>query len=670
MARRNRGEIAAAIFVAVVLLLLAFRYPLRGLIPASDGPLSDMFLVLLPQRGFADAVLEAGGRPMWNPMVGFGNDELTTLWFYPAYPTTFLTRLLGLWRGVGTELLLHLVLAFAAMMWLVRHLGRSRLAALVAGFAFAGSGLMVGYLFAPILVISAAWLPLMFLFADRLAIKPNFRDTALFAGVCGLHLLAGMPQYTLYFALMCAPWIVWRLIDARQSPGHLRRFVAFAMMAAIPALMIGAGKLIPWVVNLSRMRGGYEDYAAFAGGLFHLSDLAGLIAPQLAAKLTGGMTQAAVRAHIGLVPLALAAVALVTFHKQRAVRYFAVIFVAALAFVIDWPLVKLAWQHLPLFASFTPVRLWLLGGFSAAVLSAYGADAVIERAKKHHAIVGAALVFAAGGLALAVCWQVNPAYDPSTIYRETPITSALTAAPGRLLRVGKPYSFIEDNRVYESQALLLEPVADLNTFGLMPDKPLMRAYYNRVRIPDNVPAYFTRTRILPADANGLTPDFLDELAVTYLAAFEQTALPPSLELTESARHGRLVLYRRNNKAPLFGRLIGENSVTEAQATWAPDYNEAVFRAVDGGMLEFLQSPTPGWHASVDGTAATIATDNDLFMRVTVPPGKHDVRFVFDPGYVKTADWITALGYALLGLMLGAVLGRTTTLPKWLRKQTK
>lgn len=61
-------------------------------------------------------------------------------------------------------------------------------------------------------------------------------------------------------------------------------------------------------------------------------------------------------------------------------------------------------------------------------------------------------------------------------------------------------------------------------------------------------------------------------------------------------------------------------------------NEALIRtdAESPSMLVFSQTYYPGWEATVDGRPASILRANYLFQSIIVEPGKHEIRFKYNP----------------------------------------
>ena len=60
----------------------------------------------------------------------------------------------------------------------------------------------------------------------------------------------------------------------------------------------------------------------------------------------------------------------------------------------------------------------------------------------------------------------------------------------------------------------------------------------------------------------------------------------------------------------------------------------------------------GWRASVDGKETKIHPVNHILRGVYLPPGTHEVEFVFDPLPFKIGKWLTLASFAFFAAMLG------------------
>lgn len=73
-------------------------------------------------------------------------------------------------------------------------------------------------------------------------------------------------------------------------------------------------------------------------------------------------------------------------------------------------------------------------------------------------------------------------------------------------------------------------------------------------------------------------------------------------------------------------------------------------ALTDGLLVLGDSYYPGWEATVDGERAPIVRSNHIFRGVLLPPGEHEVVFVFRP-----CSLFLGLGIAFVGGLLAAGL---------------
>jgi hypothetical protein len=72
----------------------------------------------------------------------------------------------------------------------------------------------------------------------------------------------------------------------------------------------------------------------------------------------------------------------------------------------------------------------------------------------------------------------------------------------------------------------------------------------------------------------------------------------------------------------------------------------------GGFLVLTDPYYPGWRAFVDGVDSPILRANYLFRAVALPPGSHEVRFVFAPWSLERGAILSVAG---LTIALGAIL---------------
>lgn len=139
--------------------------------------------------------------------------------------------------------------------------------------------------------------------------------------------------------------------------------------------------------------------------------------------------------------------------------------------------------------------------------------------------------------------------------------------------------------------------------------------------------------------------------------------PASLELL---MHGpfdptrQVVIEGSGSERPGEGTGRGASGGVSGAVTLVQDGSRLVnLRAVTpaGGHLVLSDPHYPGWRAYVDGFEVELLRANYLFRAVALPPGEHDVAFVFDPPSIRLGAALSAAGLGLFtALVVVARLG--------------
>jgi len=187
----HRGTILA--LAGLYLLFAIFFHPVvfqgMGLAPAAD------MIAAAGMYKMGEEAIKSGHFPLWNPTLFCGLPMFASLQYALfCYPPEFIIRALSYIFGTGNYRiwLFHFLLAGIFMYLLVRHYGGGRLAAWLAGVAYA---------FSPQIIVLAevghgsklmamTYLPLIWLTLDRLRIKPSVGRAALLGAVFAVEILA------------------------------------------------------------------------------------------------------------------------------------------------------------------------------------------------------------------------------------------------------------------------------------------------------------------------------------------------------------------------------------------------------------------------------------------------------------------------------------------------
>ncbi len=158
----------------------------------------------IPYRVFAAHCLRDGVFPLWNPYTFCGMPFFAAIQTAVLYPTNLLLSLvispgsLGVW-WIQAFIILHYWIAAFGMFLLARDAFRvSSWGSLLAGIAYAFSGVMVTHMIHQGMIFQFAWFPWVVLLMLRGAEKRRTWPFLLGGVLLGISLLAGHPQITLY----------------------------------------------------------------------------------------------------------------------------------------------------------------------------------------------------------------------------------------------------------------------------------------------------------------------------------------------------------------------------------------------------------------------------------------------------------------------------------------
>lgn len=382
-------------------------------------------------RDFATSSLRAGRLPLWNPYQFCGTPFIANNLSAVYYPGNLLHLLLGTDRALGWNAALHLIFAAWFTFLLVRRLGYSDDAAMLAGLIYGFSLWQVTWLHLPPFVATSAWLPALCLALIRLREKTTAPRTAVTGIVVGLVLLAGHLQiafYVLAAATVFALWLLWR------EPSSRSRFIVCGVTASCVGLCLAAPQLLP-TMELARYAHRVaaatpEGYAAYIGYAVHPAALVTLFLPDffgnpaLADAPYSGFSRSGAyfnyaegALYVGLAPFVLVAVGMLKIRNEWRTLLPIGIAAAALLLGLGTPLAAVLYFGVPGFAgSGSPGRVFVLWTFAAAWLVAAGWDHLTQ----------------AKGRFREVAWPmvvVLTAWGVSALYASTVCHSVLGGVP-------------------------------------------------------------------------------------------------------------------------------------------------------------------------------------------------------------------------------------------------
>jgi hypothetical protein len=381
-----KKTVQAAAVPALLLLIVTLFYwkiTLSKEYSWLDSP--DFAYQVLPWYQFQAGEWHAGRFPLWIPFEWGGQSLIGQAQPGAAYPLNWLLFLLPLRNGWLQQVYLHWYfvaihyLAALFAYWLCRDLKRSRGASLLGGLAF-GIGGWMGSVEWPQMMNGALWLPVVALFLLRmLRGEREVRSAGLAGAALGMAFLSGHHQAPTFIALAAGGiWVYalalrrWRVLVPLAVFGML--LVLVSALQTFPAYEYG--KLaVRWVGAVNDPVGWKDPVPYRVQGQFSLypMSLVGVVVPTV-------MQHAS--AYIGLVVFALAFIGMAVRWREREVRVLLGIAVGGAIYSLSQFAVfhGVLYALVPLVEKARNASMAILlfhGG--AAVLAAYGLDAVLER---------------------------------------------------------------------------------------------------------------------------------------------------------------------------------------------------------------------------------------------------------------------------------------------------
>lgn len=252
--------------------------------------LSDLVLQNYQWKQFIRASLAQGELPLWNPYLFAGVPFLAAGQHSALYPFSLIYYALPLDQAYGWFTVSQLWLAGVTMYLLMRGLGRRRFGAIIAALAFQGCNFFIASAVFPMILASAAWLPLLLLMVEyTFQRRPLFgKPTAIpwiliGAGSLGMTILGGHVEFVYYALLVMGFWAAWRLIgraiEQRREGWSARRALiprAGSLLAlVILGLALGAVQFLPLLElggrNFREGRTPFETVQSYALPVRHVA---------------------------------------------------------------------------------------------------------------------------------------------------------------------------------------------------------------------------------------------------------------------------------------------------------------------------------------------------------------------------------------------------------------
>lgn len=383
---KNRENVLLGTFF----LFVPFWLFMSGFIPGNVFNAFDTLTLDIPFRNFAQQMfLKHHELPFWLPgiLTGIPLIDSTNLMYF--YPPALLTMAAGIpaWATVMPFVALHMLLSAAGMYLFLKACGLNKPAAVLGGFAYMTSGIMVSYVAAGHLgnIIAASYVPWLFYFFRRGHDKGGY-FWYVTAGVCIAMQIYCIGMQVMFYSMMLATAYMMFLKAEKDgfAKGAWKALLAMAVASAA-GVIFAAPQFIGSLMYIKHSWRWQNSYDLFTSWSFHPGESITFLLPQffgvLGREYWGFTLSNANTFYMGIIPLILAPAAFMRKEKVKHALFFAV---SAAVFLIlgfggNTPLYRV-FYYIPVFNSFrTPNRFLYVFTFCVIVLSAIGASNILEK---------------------------------------------------------------------------------------------------------------------------------------------------------------------------------------------------------------------------------------------------------------------------------------------------
>jgi hypothetical protein len=397
----------------------AYGYvPFKGSAPAGlavNPLLGDNAREYVPWLMYARAALHSGVLPQWNPDVLSGTPFLANQQSTLFSPLNLPVWLLPFRYGIGFAAVLKLWLAGVGTYVAARALGLRFWPALLAGVAFGWAPFLI--VWNQLDTVTDVWVafPWAVLALERLARDGRRTAAAGLAAVLAVALTGGHPGSQIHVYTGVLLYLGVRLavvpdLTRRERAERLAMGLAAMGLAALVAAvaLLPAALLVRDSVALSTHTSGGTPLPA--------STLRTLAFPDWWGRPNGAAVARPRNFnestfYAGVVPLLLAAAALLDRRRWRSKAPFAALAAVGLAVPVGFPVVHAFFANVPPWDRVLNQRILVLVDFGVAVLAAFAAQELMERrpSRRVWAVVAA-------GLAVAVVGAAGAGPDAHTLH--------------------------------------------------------------------------------------------------------------------------------------------------------------------------------------------------------------------------------------------------------------
>jgi hypothetical protein len=341
-----------------------------------------------PSRFFVTESLSSGYFPFWNPYISCGYPSFASLQQATFYPLTLLHQVFPFFTGFNYFFIAHFLIGGLGAYLLLRKFNLSQFGSLTGALCFAFNGYFMSMLNILTTLSSVAWLPWALLcFKSNLGSKRPGTMLVITTLILIMQFFAGQPEIVFLTLVILLLYLVYYAVAAEK--GAIRSVIVKEgkklLLVVLLFILATAVQLVPF---LEIIRLSIREAATAVNNTvwsFHPLEAINFIIPSFSSDLFAGSSfwfgQGWLRSgYLGIIVLLLLAFSWNGSQPEK--KYLLLIGVLGLLLAFGKYLPGLYWiyEYIPgLNAIRYPVKYLVLFYFAAALLAAFGAEAMREK---------------------------------------------------------------------------------------------------------------------------------------------------------------------------------------------------------------------------------------------------------------------------------------------------
>jgi len=663
---------------------------------------NDALTYYYPIRTLISDAIRNAELPLWTPFINMGYPLHADMQSGAWNPVIWIFAFLSNYSlaAFHYEFLFYIAFAGVGFYFLCRNMGCSRPVAFCMGFAFQFCGFIVDSVQFFNCISSACYLPFVFLFFRRMLLNFRKRDAASFAIFMFLLFTGGYPSIFIILSYVLLTFGIFSVIVAEQRGGFIKTRTPVLIIAALIFALLSLPAIISFVQHLPTIeRGGRQPLSIVLENSMNPSTSLSMLVPFATTAgdtwLDSSILMRSI--YIGIVPLVF--LVFIFFRKkllrEREIQFFLV--AAAVLLGLAWGeyffLRTLAYHVLPLMDSFRhPALFRLFAIFFLLLIAARGMQYWITHQQLSNVVLKKIIYCILGFLIFISTWSLikieGNAFanllawpGPATLAQLPFANRMLLQVPFTLLILVAGFVAITKKR--STNLLMIIVLADMfcaTQFNMpvtvMGAKSFAKVEETLNRNPVKFPlpgntsieensensldeVYLSGSKIPFSKKIGRNGYYVTPGNLLTQERFYNSSIQASVFKNSVFYFADAVVQLNNIRNDSVGNLaFSENdqlspeifSTVQKQITvsnLSANSIEASISNPGNGLLVLLQNNYKGWKAFIDEKPVAILPVNITYMAIRTAPGKHVVRFEYEPKFIRTAFYISMLIFCLL-----------------------